>query len=80
MSCVRQDSHESSAAAVVIYNSILKESSRVSKHCVIFQSAVFAATFNKASQQVHFVSDNIIQLTDEDAGAFQKVDVAVNVK
>jgi hypothetical protein len=48
--------------------------------CVIFQSAVFAATFNKASQQVHFVSDNIIQLTDEDAGAFQKVDVAVNVK
>lgn len=69
MSCVRQDSHESSAAAGVLYNSILKQ-------CV----CVFAATFNKASQQVHFVSDNIIQLTDEDAGAFQKVDVAVNVK
>jgi len=48
--------------------------------CVCVCVCVFAATFNKASQQVHFVSDNIIQLTDEDAGAFQKVDVAVNVK
>ncbi len=65
MSCVRQDSHESSAAAVVIYNSILKESSSVK--ALIFQSAVFAATFNKASQQTPFVSDNIIQLTDDDA-------------
>ncbi len=78
MSCVRQDSHESSAAAVVIYNSILKRA-LVSKHWLIFQSAVFAATFNKASQQAPFVSDNIIQLTDEDAcsvcsGAFQKLD------
>jgi len=73
VSCVRQDSHESSAAAGVLYNSILKQ-------CVCVCVCVFAATFNKASQQVHFVSDNIIQLTDEDAGAFQKVDVAVNVK
>ncbi len=75
MSCVRQDSHESSAAAVVIYNSILKESSSVK--ALIFQSAVFAATFNKASQQTPFVSDNIIQLTDDDAcsvcsGVFSK--------
>ncbi len=51
----------------------------MSKHWLIFQSAVFAATFNKASQQAPIVSDNIIQLTDEDAysvcsGAFQKLD------
>ncbi len=51
----------------------------MSKHWLIFQSAVFAATFNKASQQAPFESDNIIQLTDEDAcsvcsGAFQKLD------
>ncbi len=49
----------------------------MSKHWLIFQSAVFAATFNKASQQTPFVSDNIIQLTDDDAcsvcsGVFSK--------
>ncbi len=79
MSCVRQDSHESSAAAVVIYNSILKESSSVKALADLSICCVFAATFNKASQQAPFVSDNIIQLTDEDAcsvcsGAFQKLD------
>ncbi len=50
----------------------------MSKHWLIFQSAVFAATFNKASQQTPFVSDNIIQLTDDDHVVFVQV-FSVNV-